>query len=367
MRPPKTDQSEIMSIPTPPQRILVTGGAGYIGSHACLRLVETGHAVVGLDDFSRGHAGAFRAITAAADDLPGSFTSVEASIGDRRTCADILRAHKIDLVMHFAALAYVGESVEQPLRYYDNNTGGAISLLEAMMDAGVEKFVFSSTCATYGEPGAEQIPIAEDCPQAPINPYGNSKFMVEQILFDHAEACRLADRPFAFAALRYFNVAGSDPKTRIGEDHRPETHLIPICLEVAAGRREELMIFGDDYDTDDGTCIRDYVHVCDLIDAHIAVMNQLAPGDTHTLNVGLGHGWSVRQVLEACRAVTGKSIPESTSPRRAGDPPKLFANSSRIRDEFGWSPQFQDLEATVATAWAWMQANPSGYTDSEAC
>ena len=345
----------------PPTRILVTGGAGYIGSHACLRLLEAGLDVVGLDDLSRGHRGAFEAISAAAADLPGSFSPIEASISDRSTCEAALGDHRIELVMHFAALTYVGESVEEPLRYYDNNTGGAISLLQAMNSTGVNRFIFSSTCATYGEPSTDRIPIAEDCPQAPINPYGHSKHMVERVLFDHAYARRAADPAFAFAALRYFNVAGSDPKIRIGEDHRPETHLIPICLEVAAGRREALVIHGDDYPTDDGTCIRDYVHVCDLIDAHIAVMNGLAPGDARALNVGLGHGWSVREVLEACRKITGHPIPERPGPRRPGDPPRLFADSSRIKGEFGWAPHFTELEETVATAWAWMKARPNGY------
>lgn len=344
-----------------PRRILVTGAAGYIGSHAALRLTDAGHHVVGWDDLSRGHRSAIDAITTAADTATGTFDFVEGSISDRAALATTLRDHAIEVVMHFAAFAYVGESVDQPLRYYDNNTGGACRLLQAVDDAEVGTLVFSSTCATYGEPPADRIPIAEDCPQSPINPYGQSKLMVERMLEDHAEACRRADRPFAYAALRYFNVAGSDPAGRLGEDHRPETHLIPICLEVAAGRRASLSIFGDDYETPDGTCIRDYVHVVDLVDAHLAVMTALEPGDRRRYNVGIGHGWSVREVLESCRRVTGHEIPAAIAPRRAGDPPRLFADATRIRQELGWTPRFTDLDETVATAWRWMQAHPRGY------
>jgi UDP-glucose 4-epimerase len=352
-----------MTTPTDHHRVLVTGAAGYIGSHAALRLVEAGHHVVAWDDLSRGHRGAIDAIARVAESLPGSFEFAEGSISDRVALAATLRDRAIDVVMHFAAFAYVGESVDEPLRYYDNNTGGACRLLQAMDDAGVPTIVFSSTCATYGEPPADRIPIAETCPQSPINPYGRSKLMVEHMLADHAEACRRQGRPFAYAALRYFNVAGSDPAGRVGEDHRPETHLIPICLEVAAGRREALTIFGEDYDTPDGTCIRDYVHVVDLVDAHLAVMSVLAPGDERRYNVGIGHGWSVQDVLEACRRITGHPIPARIGPRRAGDPPRLFADAGRIREELGWTPRFTDLDETVATAWRWMQANPSGYGD----
>ena len=319
---------------------MVTGSAGYIGSHACLTLLETGHRVVAVDNLARGHRGAIENLSKL-DQSNGNLTFVEASIADRDRMAGVLREHEIDVVMHFAAYAYVGESVHEPLRYYENNTGGACELLQAMGDAGTPRFVFSSTCATYGEPPETQIPIRETCPQSPINPYGWSKLMVEHMLRDHAEACRSAGTPFGYAALRYFNVAGSDPGGRIGEDHRPETHLIPICLEVAAGRREALTIFGDDYQTEDGTCIRDYVHVMDLIDAHVAVMN----------------------ALEACRRVTGHEIPAKLGPRRAGDPPRLFADATKIRETLGWSPNYTDLEETVRTAWRWMKENPTGYPD----
>lgn len=341
---------------------MVTGGAGYIGSHACLSLLESGHRVVAIDNLTRGHRGAIENLSKSATS-PEAFEFIEASISDRDRMAGILREHQIDVVMHFAAFAYVGESVHEPLRYYENNTAGACELLQAMGDAGTSRFVFSSTCATYGEPPETQIPIRETCPQSPINPYGWSKLMVEHMLRDHAHACREAGTPFGYAALRYFNVAGSDPRTRIGEDHRPETHLIPICLEVAAGRREALTIFGDDYDTEDGTCIRDYVHVMDLIDAHIAVMNALEPGKEFHFNVGLGHGYSVQEVLEACRRVTGRDIPAKLGPRRAGDPPRLFADATKIRETLGWSPKHTDLEETVETAWRWMKENPTGYAD----
>lgn len=342
-------------------RVLVTGAAGYIGSHAALRLTEAGCEVTGYDDLSRGHRGAIMAIEQAAQTATGTFSFIKGSISDRAELAKILREREIDVVMHFAAFAYVGESVDIPLRYYDNNTGGACRLLEAVQDAGVQRLVFSSTCATYGEPPADRIPIAEDCPQSPINPYGHSKLMVERMLQDQVAAMQSAGQPFGAAALRYFNVAGSDPLGRVGEDHRPETHLIPICLEVAAGRREALTIFGEDYATPDGTCIRDYVHVLDLVDAHIEVMRALQPGELRRYNIGLGHGWSVREVLESCRRVTGREIAARQGPRRAGDPPELFANAGRISRELGWKPKFTDLDETVATAWKWMQANPQGY------
>ena len=350
-----------MTTPDSTTRVLVTGSAGYIGSHACLRLVEAGCRVVGFDDLSRGHRGAVKALQHAAEDAPGTFEFVEGAIADRQGLADLLRSREIDVVMHFAAFAYVGESVEQPLRYYDNNAGGACRLLQAVEDAGVRRLVFSSTCATYGEPPEDRIPIAEDCPQDPINPYGRSKLMVERMIEDRVAAARNSGSPFAATMLRYFNVAGSDPEGRIGEDHRPETHLIPICLEVAAGRREALTIYGDDYPTPDGTCIRDYVHVVDLVDAHLAVMNAMTDGELRRYNVGLGHGWSVREVLESCRRVTGREIAAKMGTRRPGDPPTLFANAGRIGKDLGWSPRFTDLDETVETPWRWMQANPTGY------
>ena len=345
------------------RRVLVTGAAGYIGSHAALRLTEAGCHVTGFDDLSRGHRGATSILEGVGSKASGEFEFVEGRIADREAMARLLKDRAIDVVMHFAAFAYVGESVEQPLRYYDNNAGGACRLLQAVEDAGVRRLVFSSTCASYGEPPADRIPISEDCPQNPINPYGRSKLMVERMIEDEVAAARVAGRPFAATMLRYFNVAGSDPDGRIGEDHRPETHLIPICLEVAAGRRQALTIYGDDYATPDGTCIRDYVHVMDLVDAHLSAMDAMADGELRRYNVGLGHGWSVREVLESCRRVTGREIPAKMGERRPGDPPTLFADASRIGQELGWSPRFRDLDETVATAWRWMQANPTGYGD----
>ena len=352
----KSDYSDSMS--SAPSRILVTGSAGYIGSHAAMRLVEDGCTVVGLDDLSRGHRGTIDPISAA-----GAYTFCEGSIGDTDFVEGILRDHQIDLVMHFAALAYVGESVTDPLRYYRVNTGGAVSLIQAVSRAGVERLVFSSTCATYGEPPQNCIPIDEECPQNPINPYGQSKLMVEHVLRDYTLACARKTTPFSYAALRYFNVAGSDPATRLGEDHRPETHLIPICLEVAAGKREKLFIHGDDYDTPDGTCIRDYVHVADLVDAHVNVMHMLKGNHEYHFNVGIGTGISVREILEACREVTGHPIPAEVGPRREGDPPELYAKANKIHEQLGWSAKHTDVRSAIDHAWKWMQAHPNGYDD----
>ena len=347
---------------TPPKhRILVTGSAGYIGSHAAMRLIEDGHHVVGLDDLSRGNRGASDVLTTIAKASAGSYSFVEGSIGDTALVESMLREHRIELVMHFAALAYVGESVTEPLRYYQVNVGGATSLLQAIAAAGVERLVFSSTCATYGEPTSDRIPIDETCPQDPINPYGRTKLMVERILHDHTEACRRNGVPFSYAALRYFNVAGSDPQARIGEDHRPETHLIPICLEVAAGKREKLVIFGDDYATPDGTCIRDYVHVVDLVDAHVAAMSMLEGNKEHHFNVGIGSGVSVREILDACEEITQRPIAAEIGPRREGDPPELYSKPDRIRNALGWEAQRCDVREAIADAWRWMSAHPNGY------
>jgi UDP-glucose 4-epimerase len=263
--------------------------------------------------------------------------------------------------MHFAALTYVDESMTIPLRYYRNNAANALALLEAMEEVGVKRMVFSSTCATYGEPPREHIPIRETCPQQPINPYGRSKLMVEQMLFDHARMKKMRGEDFAFAALRYFNVAGSDRRARLGEDHRPETHLIPICLEVALGQREAITIFGTGYDTPDGTCIRDYVHVEDLIDAHVAVMDALGPGDGLVYNVGIGNGHSVREVIDVCRHVTGLELKLVEGDRRPGDPPQLYAEPSKIREELGWKAAHTDLHDIVESAWRWRREHPDGY------
>ena len=325
--------------------ILVTGGAGYIGSHAVKRLIAGGHAVVVADNLYRGHRAA----------VPEQVPFYELDLLHTEALADLLRRHAIEAVMHFAALAYIGESVDDPLRYYRNNTAGSISLLEAMEAASVERLVFSSTCATYGIP--DQVPIVETEKQAPINPYGWSKLFVERIIADHARA-----RPsFAYALLRYFNVAGSARDGSIGEDHDPETHLIPVLLQTALGRRDAATVFGDDYDTPDGTCIRDYVHVEDLVDAHAVVLESLDGGQGRTYNLGIGAGRSVKQVIDATQRVTGVEFPVKIGPRRAGDPPQLYADPSKIKQELGWEAEITSVEEMVETAWRWLQAHPDGY------
>jgi len=343
--------------------ILVTGGAGYIGSHAALRLLDDGHVVAVVDNFARGHRGAIDVLRRAGS--PASFHFAELDINDADSLAALMKDRRIEAVMHFAALAYVGESVTDPLRYYRANTAGAIALLEAMTLAAVDRLVFSSTCSTYGEPPASDIPIRETCRQEPINPYGRSKFMVEHILADHQHAMQVAGRPFAFAALRYFNVAGADRKGRLGEDHRPETHLVPICLEAALGQRPHVTIFGTDYPTPDGTCIRDYVHVADLIDAHVAVLHALAPAahERRAYNLGIGRGYSVREVIDAARRVTGVNFKVMEGSRRPGDPPALFADPALIARDLHWRAATTSLDAIIEDAWRWKRANPRGYGD----
>ncbi len=336
--------------------VLVTGGAGFIGSHASLRLLEQGHRVTVIDNLVRGHREATDALHAIA---PSRFAFVECDLLDSERLVAALRG--VDLVMHFAALAYVGESVDEPLRYYRANTAGTLSLLDAMDRAGVRRLVFSSTCATYGEPPPERIPIDESCPQSPVNPYGRSKLMCEHLIRDWAFAHARASSPVGFAFLRYFNVAGSDPTGRVGEDHRPETHLIPICLEVALGQRTALTVFGEDWPTPDRTCIRDYVHVEDLVSAHILVAGRLEPGSEFVFNVGTGTGVSVREVLSSCRRVTGHAIPASVGARRAGDPPQLVGSPAKILRELGWTAQHTTIDAMVTHAWQWRRAHPHGW------
>ena len=336
--------------------VLVTGGAGYIGSHAALRLLGDGHAVTVVDDFSRGHRETLETLAPI-----GDLHVVEANFGDQPEMTGLLRERSVDVVMHFAALTYVGESVEKPLRYYRNNTANAVALLEAMHEAGVRRFVFSSTAATYGELAPQFIPITESCPQQPVNPYGRSKLFVEEILRDYARAPATGGEAFAFAALRYFNVAGADRQGRIGEVHDPETHLVPICLEAALGTRDAVTIFGTDYDTPDGTCVRDYVHVSDLIDAHVMAMDSMKPGRAMAYNVGIGTGVSVRQVIDAAHRVTGVDFAVTEGDRRPGDPPVLYADASRIRSELGWTARYTDLDEIVRTAWKWFQTHPRGY------
>ncbi len=323
--------------------ILVTGGAGYVGSHAVRRLAQAGHQVWVYDNLSAGHRGA----------CPAERLIV-GHLADRPRLEAALREHRIEAVMHFAAFALVGESVSHPGKYYENNVWGSLSLLEAMRAAGVGRIVFSSTTATYGVP--EKMPISEDAPQNPINPYGFTKLVVERALADYAHAHGLA-----YAALRYFNASGASPQRDIGEDHTPESHLIPLVLQVALGQREQISVFGEDYPTPDGTCIRDYVHVDDLADAHLRALDRLQPGQGLQLNLGTGRGYSVREVIDACRRVTGHKIPAVVGPRREGDPPELIADARRAREQLGWTPRYTQIEEIVSTAWRWHSTHPRGY------
>jgi len=342
-------------------RIVVTGGAGYIGSHAALSLLRTGHQVLVLDSLARGHAAALDRVRQSAGNHAQSMTFERCEVGDREAVTEHLRGFGAEAVMHFAALAYVGESVDDPLLYHWNNTAQVVRLLQSCRDAGVNRFVFSSTCATYGEP--QRVPIAETEKQHPINPYGWSKLHVERVLADEHVARRRVGLPFAYAALRYFNVAGCDTSGTLGEDHRPETHLIPILLQVALGQRPNATVFGTDYPTPDGTCVRDYIHVQDLVNAHADVLDAMGDDDARVYNLGIGRGYSVLEILEAVRRVTGHPIPVEHGPRRAGDPPALFADPKKIRNELGWNAQITDLDEIIASAWAWFQANPEGYPE----
>ena len=325
--------------------ILVTGGAGYIGSHAVRVLSRAGHDVWVYDNLSQGHRSA----------VPAG-RLIEGELADRDRLTAALRERRIEAVMHFAAFALVGESVADPAKYYQNNVVASLSLLEAMRSAGVGKIVFSSTTATYGE--AKRIPITEDEPQQPINPYGFAKLVIERALADYARAYGLA-----YAALRYFNAAGASPEGDLGEDHTPESHLIPIVLQVALGQRERITVFGDDYPTPDGTCIRDYIHVDDLADAHLKALERLEAGRGLQLNLGTGRGHSVRQVIESCRRISGRPIAVEIGPRRPGDPPELVADSSRAQAMLGWLPRYVELDAIVETAWRWHSTHPNGYGD----
>jgi UDP-glucose-4-epimerase GalE len=326
-------------------RILVTGGAGYIGSHTVDLLLSRGHEVHVYDNLSTGHR---RAVPP--DRL------IVADLGDVPRLDHALLENRIEAVMHFAAFAYVGESVRHPAKYYQNNLIRTLDLMEAMRRNGVWRFVFSSTCATYGLP--ERIPITEDQPQRPINPYGNAKLAVERALADYATAYN-----WGYAALRYFNAAGASRRAAIGEDHDPETHLIPLALQTALGQRAHLEVFGTDYDTPDGTCIRDYIHVEDLAEAHLLALEHLAPGSELHYNVGTGHGYSVRQVIRTAEEVTGKRVSIQEGPRRAGDPPVLVASAEKIQTELGWQPRYTDLRPIIETAWHWHRNHPKGYAD----
>lgn len=329
--------SQLNSLPT----VLVTGGAGYIGSHTVLALQRAGYTVIILDNLVYGHR-----------DLVEQVLEVKLVVGDTsdRLLLDRLFAeHPIEAVMHFAAFIAVGESVTDPGTYYSNNVTGTLTLLQAMVAAGVKKLVFSSTCAIYGEP--KILPIPEEHPENPISPYAASKAMVERILADFDVAYNLKSVRF-----RYFNAAGAEPTGLLGEDHQPETHLIPLALQTALGKRASLSIFGSDYPTEDGTCVRDYIHVGDLADAHVlGLAYLLAGGDSEVFNLGNGNGFSVRQVIETARLVTGREIKAVECDRRPGDPPILVGSSDKARKILNWQPQYQDLKEIIAHAWQWHQ------------
>lgn len=323
--------------------VLVSGGAGYVGSHAARMLARAGHEVWAYDNLVFGHRGAV---------APGRL--IEGDLLDKETLVGVLREKKIDAVMHFAAFAYVGESVTDPAKYYRNNIVGTLSLMDAMRAADVKRIVFSSTCATYGEP--ESVPIRETQVQNPINPYGYTKLVIERALSDFSRAYG-----WGYAALRYFNASGASADGDLGEDHDPETHLIPLVLQVALGQREHITIFGDKLPTPDGTCIRDYIHVDDLASAHITALEKLGPGVEFRCNLGTGQGTSVKEVIDACREVTGHPIPSVVAPPRAGDPPALIADPSLARRELGWIPRFTSIRPIVESAWKWHQGHPDGY------
>jgi UDP-glucose 4-epimerase len=317
--------------------ICVTGGAGYIGSHMVRVLLRAGHGVVVIDDLSAGHA----------DSLPPGVPFVRADVRDAAVVVRTLREHHVDAVFHFASRIQVGESVVNPRLYWRDNLAAGVALVEAVLDAGVKRFVLSSTAAVYGDP--VRVPLDEDHPTVPVNPYGATKLVLEQMLTDYARAYGLS-----YAALRYFNAAGADVAAGIGERHDPETHLIPIVLEAALGKRPHVTIFGDDWDTPDGTCVRDYIHVTDLAEAHLAALTHLARGgEGHAFNLGTGQGHSVREVIASVKRVTGRDVPVVIGPRRAGDAPVLVAAVDRARRVLGWEAKRASLDEIVSDAWKW--------------
>lgn len=326
-------------------KVLVTGGAGYIGSVVAAELLAAGHEVVVYDNLSHGHREA----------VPSKAVFVQGEVGDQEALSGVLSGHSIDAVMHFAAFIEAGESMVQPERFFRNNTANALTLLECMLEHGIKRFVFSSTAAVYGDP--KQIPIREDDPLVPTNAYGESKLMVERMLgwFHRIHGLR-------YASLRYFNAAGAAEMT--GEDHHPETHLIPLVLQVALGKRSSIKMFGSDYPTHDGTCVRDYIHIRDLAHAHVLALQALDDSSRLIYNLGNGRGFSVREVIEVARKVTGHPIPAEMVDRRAGDPAVLVASSEKIIRELGWTPKYPDLEAIIGSAWKWHCSHPEGYGDA---
>ena len=326
-------------------RILVTGGAGYVGGFATRQLLASDHDVVVLDNLSTGHRAC----------LPQE-TLVVGDVGERAVVDPILSQHRIEAVMHFAASAYVGESVRDPRGYYRNNVVNTLSLLEAMLDHDVKRLVFSSTCAVYAE--TEEMPLNEDSAQAPLSPYAFSKGVIERMIADFSHAYGLD-----YVLLRYFNAAGASPDGEHGEDHRPETHLLPLALQIVLGKREKLQLYGADYPTPDGTCIRDYVHVEDLAQAHELAIRATSDGDPshRVFNIGTGSGHSVMDVLRTVERITGKRVPFEVVDRRPGDTARLVASSERIRRALGWKPRYEELDRITATAWEWHRNHPDGY------
>lgn len=326
--------------------ILVLGGAGYIGSHTARRLQEAGFSCVIYDNLSRGHRAAV-----------GDFPFYEGDLRDMKSLSRVFEEQRIEAVVHFAADSIVPESVRNPLLYYDNNVGSAICLLKVMQKYGVNKIVFSSTAAVYGEP--EQVPITEECKTAPKNTYGHTKLAIENML-----ACCEEGWGLKYVALRYFNAAGAMPGGEMGEDHAPETHLIPLVLNTALGKRDHIDLYGTDYDTRDGTCVRDYIHILDLADAHVLALRRLlGGGESGIFNLGNGKGYSVKEVVQCAEAVCGRTINKQLCERRAGDPATLIASSEKAKKELGWQPKFGTLQSILETAWEWHKSHPDGYGD----
>lgn len=329
-------------------KLLVTGGAGYIGSHTVKALLAAGHEPVVLDNLSRGHVAA----------VPAGVAFINKDIADPNL-AELLREEQIEGIMHFAAHSQVGESMVNPAIYYENNVVGSFRLIEAARQAGVRYFVFSSTAAVYGEP--DEVPIKETADLHPTNVYGRTKLMIEHMLRDYSSIYGMR-----YVALRYFNAAGADHSGCIGEDHTPETHLIPLVLQATQGKRESITVFGTDYPTADGTCIRDYIHVSDLATAHVLAMEYLRDGgESQVFNLGTGNGFSVKEIIDAAKKVTGIDFNVTIGERRAGDPAKLIASSDKIKDMLGWKPVASDVEQVLADAWRWHEAHPNGYNDKD--
>lgn len=326
-------------------RILVTGGAGYIGSHAVRHFLSRGHDVWVYDNLCYGHRAAVPAGRLIVGDL-----------AEKERLDHALLEHQIEAVVHFAAFAYVGESVQKPALYYQNNLVNSLNLLDVMRRQNIKRFVFSSTCAIYGCP--EKVPITEEEPPKPINPYGQTKLTVERALADYSHAYDLG-----YAALRYFNASGASADGTLGEDHDPETHLLPLVFQAIMGQRPALTIHGSDYPTPDGTCIRDYIHVEDLASAHLLALEALSPGKALKYNLGTGQGYSIREVIRLAEEVTGRKVPFTEGPRRPGDPPKLVADSAKVQRELGWKPRYAELKPILETAWNWHRRHPQGYED----